>query len=242
MRDLYKPRTIGASRSEGPPPAVSAPSESRGVRTPEGVPSEMGRERSWEWVPLSATFPSFNTQIWSARWTVESRCAITSVVRPFINLSRASCTSLSLCVSRAAVASSRTKILGFRRIALAMAILCLWPPDSCAPPSPTDCAYPLGNFMMNSWALASFAALSTSSSLTPEGTEKGGHALGSLPFPSFTAARWAAAELPYAMLSATVPEKRPGDCPTTARRLQNQSGSRFLKSTPSKKTCPESGA
>mmetsp|Transcript_55766 Transcript_55766/g.109174 ORF Transcript_55766/g.109174 Transcript_55766/m.109174 type:complete len:130 (+) Transcript_55766:744-1133(+) len=88
----------------------------------------------------------------------------------------------------------------------------------------------------------SFAALSTSSSLTPEGTEKGGHALGSLPFPSFTAARWAAAELPYAMLSATVPEKRPGDCPTTARRLQNQSGSRFLKSTPSKKTCPESGA
>ena len=45
--------------------------------------------------------------------------------------------TFSLSVSRAEVASSRRSILGSRIKALAMAIRCFWPPDSCVPLSPT---------------------------------------------------------------------------------------------------------
>ena len=40
-------------------------------------------------------------------------------------------------VSNADVASSRRRISGFLTKARAIAILCFWPPDSCAPRSPT---------------------------------------------------------------------------------------------------------
>ncbi len=42
-----------------------------------------------------------------------------------------------LFVSSADVASSSSRILGFRRIARAIDTRCFWPPDSCAPRSPT---------------------------------------------------------------------------------------------------------
>jgi hypothetical protein len=45
--------------------------------------------------------------IWLARTTVERRCAMTTVVLPSMRRSSAACTTASLAVSRAEVASSR---------------------------------------------------------------------------------------------------------------------------------------
>ena len=57
-------------------------------------------------------------------------------VRPCRKVSKASCTARSLSESSADVASSSSRIGASRRIARAMAILCLCPPDSVAPRSP----------------------------------------------------------------------------------------------------------
>lgn len=65
-------------------------------------------------------------------------------------------TRYSLSASSALVASSRSKTLGFISRALAIAILCFWPPESRIPRSPTWVLYWSGNFDMNSWALAIF--------------------------------------------------------------------------------------
>jgi len=64
------------------------------------------------------------TAIVSAFLTVLKRWATMMVVRLIIILSNASCTTLSDSASSALVASSRSKILGSFRIALAMATLC----------------------------------------------------------------------------------------------------------------------
>ena len=57
------------------------------------------------------------------------------------------------------VASSNNKILGFFSNALAIAILCFWPPDNRTPRSPTTVSNPSGNFFtIKSYALASLAA------------------------------------------------------------------------------------
>ncbi len=63
---------------------------------------------------------------------------MTSVVRPSISRSRASCTARSLSASSALVASSRSRIGASFRIARAMAIRWRCPPDSVTPRSPTS--------------------------------------------------------------------------------------------------------
>ena len=62
-------------------------------------------------------------------------------IMPWLTLSNADCTIDSLSVSRAEVASSKRRILGFLTRALAMAIRCFCPPLSCAPRSPTKVSY-----------------------------------------------------------------------------------------------------
>jgi len=52
-------------------------------------------------------------------------------------LSMASCTALSLTLSKAEVASSSSKIFGFFKKALAIAILYFYPPESIPPEPPT---------------------------------------------------------------------------------------------------------
>ena len=52
-------------------------------------------------------------------------CAITKVVLPSVRVVKLFWIKASLCVSKLEVASSRIKILGFAKIALAIAILCL---------------------------------------------------------------------------------------------------------------------
>mmetsp|Transcript_6672 Transcript_6672/g.19030 ORF Transcript_6672/g.19030 Transcript_6672/m.19030 type:complete len:113 (-) Transcript_6672:1155-1493(-) len=90
--------------------------------------------RSSSCVPFSTITPCSMTQIWSAFRTVASLCATTIVVRRFAinNLSNASWTTCSLAASKALVASSKSSTGGFRTSALAIAILCFWPPLSCA--------------------------------------------------------------------------------------------------------------
>ena len=44
-------------------------------------------------------------------------------------------------------------------IALAIAILCLWPPDNKTPSSPTTVSYPSGKALINSSACAFFEAV-----------------------------------------------------------------------------------
>uniref|UniRef100_I1NY28 Uncharacterized protein n=1 Tax=Oryza glaberrima TaxID=4538 RepID=I1NY28_ORYGL len=94
---------------------------------------------SSSWGPSSIISSDCMTTIMSALRIVDRRCAITIVVRPIDAMSRASCTMRSDSVSNALVASSRSRILGDLRIALAIAILCFCPPDIWTPHSPTCC-------------------------------------------------------------------------------------------------------
>ena len=59
------------------------------------------------------------------------------VVRPFASSSRERCTSFSLSLSRAEVASSKIRTGGFFRKTRAMLTRCFCPPESFTPRSPT---------------------------------------------------------------------------------------------------------
>mmetsp|Transcript_34656 Transcript_34656/g.62391 ORF Transcript_34656/g.62391 Transcript_34656/m.62391 type:complete len:99 (+) Transcript_34656:1389-1685(+) len=85
---------------------------------------------------------------------------MTKVVRAFcaMSLSSASCTTRSLTVSRALVASSKSSTAGSRTMALAMAMRCFCPPLSCIPRSPTCVWKPSGKLAMKPLALAATAA------------------------------------------------------------------------------------
>mmetsp|Transcript_57235 Transcript_57235/g.135196 ORF Transcript_57235/g.135196 Transcript_57235/m.135196 type:complete len:175 (-) Transcript_57235:2511-3035(-) len=173
---------------------------------------------SWSWVPCSTTRPFFTTQILSALRIVERRCAITMVVRFVfcISSSSACCTTFSLVVSRADVASSSSRIAGFLIIARAIATRCFCPPESWPPLDPTSVSNPSGNSMMKLYALAILAASSTSARVAPA--------------------------LPLAMLSAIVPANSTGSCPTRPICSRNHLTLSSLRSTPSSLTMPESGS
>ena len=110
------------------------------------------------WVPSSTTRPLFITIILSAFKTVLRRWAITSEVLPLVNKSSAFWTYFSDSESKAEVASSRSKIGAFFKIALAIAILCFCPPDNLTPLSPIIWLNLFGNFSINSNAFAALAA------------------------------------------------------------------------------------
>ena len=159
-------------------------------------------------------------QILSAFRMVDSRCAITTVVRlrnPDMSPSSAACTSFSDSLSSAEVASSRSKIAGSPMIARAIAMRCFCPPETNDPPTPTSLSYPLSIRDTNSCALATRAA-------------------------STTSARVAGAPrvLPAAMLSCTVPENSVGSCSTSPIFERSHSGSKARTSTPSSDTTPAS--
>mmetsp|Transcript_49001 Transcript_49001/g.101112 ORF Transcript_49001/g.101112 Transcript_49001/m.101112 type:complete len:99 (-) Transcript_49001:338-634(-) len=89
--------------------------------------------------PRSTTWPSRRQMISSALRTVDRRWAMTITLLPLLatSRSRASWTMDSLSASRALVASSNTRILGFRRMARATERRCFCPPDTWPPRSPT---------------------------------------------------------------------------------------------------------
>lgn len=67
---------------------------------------------------------------------VDKRCAMIIVIRPFVKLYKASCTSRSEPLSKFVVASTSNRILGFRKIIIVMANRCFCPPDNLLPSSP----------------------------------------------------------------------------------------------------------
>mmetsp|Transcript_70293 Transcript_70293/g.162536 ORF Transcript_70293/g.162536 Transcript_70293/m.162536 type:complete len:81 (+) Transcript_70293:346-588(+) len=71
---------------------------------------------------------------------VDNRCAMTRVVRRECasRASSASCTTRSLSVSKALVASSSSSTAGSLTMARAIATRCFWPPLNCPPLSPTS--------------------------------------------------------------------------------------------------------
>mmetsp|Transcript_21861 Transcript_21861/g.50759 ORF Transcript_21861/g.50759 Transcript_21861/m.50759 type:complete len:155 (-) Transcript_21861:3728-4192(-) len=152
----------------------------------------------------------------SALRMVESLCATTMTVRPDIRLSRAACTSFSLVESRALVASSSSRILGSDTIALAMAMRCFCPPDSCVPLSPHIVSKRCGSLAMNCMAFALCAAASTSCGV--------------------------AVSLPYLMFSMIVVANKTGSWETRPRDLRSHLTLRALRSTPSRRTEPDVGS
>ena len=72
--------------------------------------------------PFSATWPFFNTMIWSAPATVRMRWAMSSTVLFFISWDREAWIRVSFSTSRDAVASSKSRIGAFFKKALAMEI------------------------------------------------------------------------------------------------------------------------
>lgn len=89
-------------------------------------------------VPMPVTLPVSRNTIRSASITVDKRWAMTSVVRPLINVSNASWTYFSELLSKLEVASSIIRIDGLRSSARAMPIRWRWPPESLMPRSPTS--------------------------------------------------------------------------------------------------------
>ena len=88
-------------------------------------------------VPESATRPSSSTTIRSARFSVDRRCAMISVVRPRMISLSAAWISASRRGSMAEVASSSTSSRGSVISARARDTRCRWPPDRVRPCSPT---------------------------------------------------------------------------------------------------------
>src|SRR6267378_1973918 len=116
-------------------------------------------------VPFSITCPLSNTRMRVALRMVESRWAITKVVRPFITSSRAALTLASVTASSALVASSRIRIGGSFSSARAIESRCRSPPESMRPRSPAWVSNFFSLRSMNSSACARPAAVRISSSV-----------------------------------------------------------------------------
>ena len=69
----------------------------------------------------------------------------------------------SLSLSKALVASSKIKILGFFKNTRAIEIRCFCPPDRRVPLSPQNVSYPSGKDIIKSWMFAFLAASTISS-------------------------------------------------------------------------------
>lgn len=117
----------------------AAPGEFQSKEKRRAVKWNSGQMQPKKSSPASHTStmrPLLMTQMRSAAWMVLNRWAMMSTVRPLVALSRASCTTRSDSASKALVASSRTRIVGFLIKARAMAMRCFWPPDKVTPLSP----------------------------------------------------------------------------------------------------------
>lgn len=82
------------------------------------------------YVPSSRTTPFSTNTILSTFVMVDILCETTTVVRPLLARSNAFCTVRSECGSKADVASSNIRIVGFLTKARAIAIRCFCPPDN----------------------------------------------------------------------------------------------------------------
>ena len=168
LRERPLDGTLPTAGGSAPPPSMTSPSTTMRVASVEAsaastrpplplpsVPSSLAAFVASMWksppspmassssyVPCSTTRPPLTTAMLSAWRIVERRCAIATVVRfsRVITSSSAACTTRSLSVSSADVASSSSRIFGFLMIARAIATRCFCPPLSLPPPCPTSVA------------------------------------------------------------------------------------------------------
>ena len=103
----------------------------------------------------------------SARRIVDSRCAMTTTVRPALSSSMARVTAASFTPSSALVASSSSSTGASLRKARAMATRWRSPPDRAEPPSPTRVSQPRGRRSTTSASPARPAASRISCALAP---------------------------------------------------------------------------
>src|SRR5215218_3684102 len=108
LHSAFRPEVSRLERGAASEPGQAAPASQRSYRSANWPP----RASSWSGGPTSATWPSSITAIWSASITVESRWAITMVVRPWRSRRIASVTRVSVATSRLLVASSRMSRAG----------------------------------------------------------------------------------------------------------------------------------
>mmetsp|Transcript_3666 Transcript_3666/g.8534 ORF Transcript_3666/g.8534 Transcript_3666/m.8534 type:complete len:111 (+) Transcript_3666:438-770(+) len=78
----------------------------------------------------------------SQSWIVDNLWAMEKEVRPCRASSKACCTTRSLSVSSALVASSNRRTGGSRINARQIATRCFWPPESLEPRGPTSVSQP----------------------------------------------------------------------------------------------------
>lgn len=117
------------------------------------------------WVPTDFILPLSNTRILSASWIDEILWAmIIFVVSGIFSLNTLRI-SASVFVSTALVESSRIRIFGFFKSALAIQSLCFCPPDTFVPPRSMWVSYPAGKSRINSSAWARRHAFTISSSV-----------------------------------------------------------------------------
>lgn len=155
-------------------------------------------------------------KILSAFLIVRSRCAMQIIVvrlsNTFLMRSMDSWISFSALGSKAEVASSRMSSYGYLTNALAMAILCLCPPESLELPAPISKSNPSFSESTNSRIFAFFSASLTSSSV--------------------------ASAFPTRILSRTVPSKRVGSCATIPTLESQYFVFICFRGTPSTSMCP----
>jgi len=123
------------------------------------------RHQQLSWRPCAAISPQSITRIRSASRTVDSRCAITNVVRPRASRSSAASTARSASISSEAVGSSRMTIGASFRNARARFSRWRCPPERRVPESRSTVSKSRGRFAMNSSQPASRAAMRPSSSV-----------------------------------------------------------------------------
>ena len=114
---------------------------------------------------MASILPSSRIMIWSASSIEDILWAMTIFVVLFKSSFKAFLISLSVFVSTADVLSSKIKILGFFKIALAIQSLCFWPPETFEPPCSIFVSYLSLNDSINSSAWAILHAFLISSSL-----------------------------------------------------------------------------
>mmetsp|Transcript_69436 Transcript_69436/g.162622 ORF Transcript_69436/g.162622 Transcript_69436/m.162622 type:complete len:160 (-) Transcript_69436:1598-2077(-) len=124
---------------------------------------ELGCVSSCSRRPSSTTRPSSSTTIRWALATVRNRCAATRTARPLeAKRDKVEATASSVSPSKAEVGSSIRSTGAPLAIALAIASLCRWPPESREPRSPKGSA---GRASTNFVACAAFTASASCSCL-----------------------------------------------------------------------------
>jgi hypothetical protein len=111
--------------------------------------------------------PSRITRMTSASRMVESRCAMTKLVRSVRSADIACCTSSSVRVSTELVASSRISSAGFARKARAMVMSCFSPALRLPASASSTVSYPSGSECTNRSTYVAVAAATTSSRVAP---------------------------------------------------------------------------